>query len=137
MIENYKIAQKAARKKGATLKEKQMYLFLLKQGSTAKHHSVVVGKVMKVGNQLGMEATMQQLQKPTDQNGQAVRHPNAKVFCGSAIGGVCKTGPYRRVECGKMSGKYKFVSGVGVEFADPEHFIQKGRSPFHCPTHSH
>ncbi|KAK7180822.1 hypothetical protein PSPO01_13102 [Paraphaeosphaeria sporulosa] len=132
MIENFKIAQRAARKKGETLKDKRMYLFLVKQGPTvgAKHHAVVVGKVMKVGNQLGMEATMQQLGKPTDQNGNAVRHPNAKVFCGSAVGGVCNTGPYRRIECGRMQGKYKFVSGAAVEFADPEHFIQKGEEVF-------
>jgi hypothetical protein len=136
MIANYKIAAKAAREKHKTLKANQMYLFLVKQGPTvgAKHHAVVVGKVMKVGNQLGMEATMQQLGKPTDQNGKAVRHPNAKVFCGSAVGGVCNTGPYRRIECGKMSGKYKFISGAGVEFADPEHFIQKGMLPF-CYSH--
>ncbi|KAF9733645.1 hypothetical protein PMIN03_001638 [Paraphaeosphaeria minitans] len=132
MIDNFKIAQRAAKKKGETLKDKQMYLFLVKQGPTvgAKHHAVVVGKVMKVGNQLGMEATMQQLGKPTDQNGNAVRHPNAKVFCGSAVGGVCNTGPYRRIECGRMSGKYKFISGASVDFADPEHFIQKGEEVF-------
>lgn len=128
MIENYKIAEKAARKKRQKLKVNQMYLFLMKQGPTvgAKHHSVMVGKVMKVGNQLGMEATIQQLGKPSDGNGKAVRHENAKFFCGSAFGGVCQAGPYRRVECGKINAKYKLVGGAGVEFADPEHFIQKG-----------
>lgn len=126
MIQNYKIAAKAAKKKHETLQVNQMYLFLLKQGL---HHSVVVGKVMKVGKELGMEATVQQLTKPRDSNGKAVRHDNAQVFCGSAVGGVCGTGPYRRVECGAMNGKYKFVSGVSVEFADPGHFIQKGTLP--------
>ena len=132
MIENYKIAEKAARKKGKKLAANQMYLFLMKQGPTvgAKHHSVMVGKVMKVGNQLGMEATIQQLTKPSE-NGMAVRHENAKFFCGSAFGGVCQTGPYRRVECGKLNAKYKLVGGAGVEFADPEHFIQKGTSSCH------
>ncbi|KAF1974598.1 hypothetical protein BU23DRAFT_553254 [Bimuria novae-zelandiae CBS 107.79] len=128
MIENYKIASAAAAKKYKPLQVNHMYLFLVKQGPKLgpKHHAVVVGKVMKVGNQLGMEATMQQLGKPADDNGKAVRHENAKVFCGSAVGGVCNTGPYRRIACGWIQGKYKFVAGASVEFADPEHFIQKG-----------
>ena len=137
MIENYKIAQKAADKKSKLgrkhkLEVNQMYLFLTKQGPAVgpKHHAVIVGKVMKVGNELGMEATLQQLGKPADPAGNVVRHENAKFFCGSAFGGVCNTGAYRRFECGKMNAKFKLVGGAGIEFADPEHFIQAGEEVF-------
>lgn len=137
MIENYKIAAKAAAKKSKLgrkheLKVNQMYLFLTKQGPAVgpKHHAVIVGKILKVGNQLGMEATLQQLGKPADAAGNVVRHENAKFFCGSAFGGVCNTGAYRRFECGRMQAKFKLVGAAGVEFADPEHFIQMGEEVF-------
>jgi hypothetical protein len=131
MIHNYKIAAKAAafrRPFGKKLHVNKLYLFLMKQGPTMgpNHHAVVLGKVMKVGDELGMEATVQQLVKPSDKAGNVVRHPNAKYFCNAVVGGVCATGPYRRVDCGKFEARYKLVGTAGLEFADPEHFIQKG-----------
>lgn len=133
MIENYKIAQAAATKKKQTLKANNLYLFLLKQGPTLgqKHHVVLVGKVMDVNGQLGMEATVQQLGLPAqivDDQKEYIRHPNAKLFCGGRNGALCSTGDYRRVECAKLQGKYNLVGHAGLEFADPEHFIQKGMS---------
>ncbi|KAF2183502.1 hypothetical protein K469DRAFT_208803 [Zopfia rhizophila CBS 207.26] len=133
MIDNYKIAEAAAKKKGKTLAVNQLYLFLMKQGerNRPKHHGVVVGKVMMVNGQRGMEATLQQLTKPTDENGQVTRHENAKVFCGAVVGAVCDTGPYKRVECAKLKKtKYKLIGDAAIEFADPDRFIQKGDAVF-------
>jgi hypothetical protein len=132
MVENYKIAQKAA--KGMPLEVGKSYIFLLKQDF---HHVVIMGEIKDFGNcQIGMDAVAQQLIKPkgNDRDG-VVRHQMAKFFCGKYSGAQCDTSDVMEVPYGKWEGKYKLMGEAGLQYGSKDNFIQKGNLT-HLPLHN-
>ncbi|CAI6340859.1 unnamed protein product [Periconia digitata] len=122
MYDNYEKAKKVA--KGKALEMGKAYVFLLSQGV---HHTVIIGEIKMIDCQPAMEATAQQLVKANGGASSGVeRHALASFFCGSSSGGVCDTDGVEYVPCAKWNGNYKLKGEADLQYANPEHFIQKG-----------
>jgi hypothetical protein len=119
---DYLVVEAAAKKKGKKLVVGESYLLTEMSPAVISHHKLIVAKVVRKGNQLDVQSTMQQL----------VLKENERGKCFEFFGGTCKDAPLQAYECSKRvesgKGTFKFSGTAKPEFGDPDHFIAQGMS---------
>ncbi|KAJ4289633.1 hypothetical protein N0V90_010962 [Kalmusia sp. IMI 367209] len=134
---NYKVAERAAKKKGYKLEMGQAYLLRFKSNPGPKNHQqLIVGTVKRRTNpadgSLDFVATSSELIKPLPQSIPTNWKARAKQRCRKLHGAKCKHRGIKEVyQCKETlkkwpKGQFLFEGGADPEFAVPDKFVEIG-----------